>query len=106
MVNSGLWERVHPLVPEVLADLVDALEPAHDQPLEVQLVRDPEEHLGVERLVARLERAREGPAVHRLQDGSLHLEEPAPVEDRRIDATMRERRKKVSRLSGLMMRSR
>jgi hypothetical protein len=31
------------LVAEVLADLIHALEPAHDQPLQVQLVGDAEE---------------------------------------------------------------
>ena len=33
---------VDALVAEVLADLVDALEPADDQPLQVELGRDPE----------------------------------------------------------------
>ena len=36
------------LVAEVLAELVDALEPAHDQSLEVELGRDAQVEVGVE----------------------------------------------------------
>ena len=38
----GVVGRVDALVAEVLAELVDALQPADDQPLEVQLGRDPQ----------------------------------------------------------------
>ncbi len=68
---------VHPLVPEVLPDLVDALEPAHDEPLEIQLVRDAEVERHVERVVVRRERPGERAPVRRLQDGRLDLQKAA-----------------------------
>ena len=43
------------LVAEVLAQLVDLLEPADDEPLEVELVGDPQEEVGVE-LLAKIRR--------------------------------------------------
>jgi hypothetical protein len=57
----GVVEPVHPLVAEVLADLVHPLHPAHDQPLQVQLVRDAEVERHVERVVVRHEGARRAP---------------------------------------------
>ena len=44
------------LVAEVLGELVDLLEPADDQPLEVELVRDPQVEVGVELVRVRDER--------------------------------------------------
>ena len=49
-----------PLVAEVAVDLVDALEAADDQALQVQLRRDAQVHVQVERVVVREERARGG----------------------------------------------
>src|SRR4051794_31437065 len=69
------------LVAEVLADLVDLLEPADDQPLEVELRRNAEVAILVEGVVVRDERLRECAAVAWLQDGCLHLDEAPPVED-------------------------
>ena len=68
------------LVAEVLADLVDALEPADDEALEVELGRDPEVEVRVELVVMRDERACERAAVARLQDRRLDLDEPPLVE--------------------------
>jgi hypothetical protein len=68
------------LVAEVLADLVDALEPADDQSLQVELVGDPQEEVAVERVVVGHEGARERAAVERLEDRRLDLEEAALVE--------------------------
>ena len=62
------------LVPEVVPDLVHAIEPAHDQPLQIQLVRDAQEERHVERVVVRRERARRRAAVERLQYRRLDLE--------------------------------
>ena len=70
-----------PLVAEVLADLIHALEPAHDQPLEVQLGRDPQVEVAVERVEVRRERARRRAPVQRLQRGRLDLDEPVLVEE-------------------------
>ena len=68
------------LVAEVLADLVDPLEAADDQPLEVELGGDAEVERLVELVVVRRERAGERPAVARLQDGRLDLDEAVLVE--------------------------
>ncbi len=68
------------LVAEVLADLVHLLEPADDQPLQVQLGRDPQVEVGVELVRVRDERPRERAAVAGLEHRRLHLDEPALVE--------------------------
>ena len=68
------------LVAEVLAQLVDALEPADDQPLEVQLGGDPQVEVAVERVVVGGERPRQRAAVERLQHRRLDLQEAALVE--------------------------
>jgi hypothetical protein len=70
------------LVAEVLADLVHALEAAHDQPLQVQLRRDPQVEVGLELVVARHERPREGAAVAGLEDRRLHFHEARSVQVR------------------------
>jgi hypothetical protein len=68
------------LVAEVPADLVDALEAADDQPLEVELDGDAEVERAVELVVMGRERARLAAAVDRLQHRRLHLDEPPGVE--------------------------
>ena len=68
------------LVAEVLADLVDALEPSHDQPLEVQLGGHAQVERAVELVVVRREGACARAAVERLQDRRLHLDESRAVE--------------------------
>ena len=47
---------VHALVAEDAADLVDLLEPADDQALEIELQRDPELHVRVQSVVVSVER--------------------------------------------------
>ena len=73
---------VDPLVPEVVPDLVHPLEPADDQPLEVQLVGDAQVERHVERVVVRHERTRRRAAVQRLQHRRLDLEVVPAVETR------------------------
>ena len=76
------------LVAEVLRELVHLLEPADDQPLEVELVRDPEVEVGVELVRVRDERLGEPAAVTRLENRRLDLDEALSVEvgaDRRDD---------------------
>ena len=93
---------VHALVPEVVADLVDPLEPAHQQPLEVQLVRDAQVQRHVQRVVVGDERPRRGAAVQRLQDRRLDLEEAALVEEAPDPAQWPWRAaRKTSRTSGM-----
>ena len=76
----GVVRAVDPLVAEVVSDLVHAVEVAHDEPLQVQLVRDAQEHLLVEAVVAGRKGPRQSPAVERLQDRRLDLEEAARVQ--------------------------
>ncbi len=68
------------LVAEVLAQLVDAVDAADDQPLQVELGGDPQVEVAVERVVVGDERPRQGAAVERLQDRGLDLDEAALVE--------------------------
>ena len=70
----------HALVAEVLRELVDALEPADDEPLEVELGRDPQVEILVELVRVRDERVRECAAVARLEDRRLDLDEAVIVE--------------------------
>ena len=72
----------NPLVPEVAVDLVDALEAADGQPLEIQLRRDAQEQLHVERVVMRHERPRQRAAGDRLHHRRLDLEIAAGVQER------------------------
>ena len=69
-----------PLVAEVLAELVDAVDPADDQALQVELGGDPQVEVAVERVVVGGERARQRAAVERLQDRGLDLDEALGVE--------------------------
>ena len=78
----GVVLERHALVAEVLAELVDPLEAAHDQALEVQLGGDAQVERAVELVVMRRERARARAAVERLQDRRLDLDEARAVEIR------------------------
>ena len=70
----------HALVAEVLRELVDALEAADDEALEVELGRDAEVEVLVELVRVRHERVGERAAVAGLEDGRLDLDEAALVE--------------------------
>ena len=72
--------RREPLVAEVLADLVDPLEPPDDAALEVELGRDPQVEVAIEGVVVGDERPRRGAAVERLEDRRLDLDEAVVVE--------------------------
>ena len=67
-------------IAEVAIDLVDALQASHHQPLEVQLWRDAEVEVHVERVVVGDERARRGAAVERLHHRRFHVDEAAFLE--------------------------
>ena len=77
----GVVLRREALVAEVAVDLVDALEAADHQALQVQLRRDAQVHVQVERVVVRLERARRGTARDRLHHRRLDLEEVERVQE-------------------------
>ena len=76
----GVVDQRDALVPEVLPDLEDAVESAHQQPLEVELGSDAQVEVGVERVVVGDERPRERAAGQRLQDGRLDFHEPLALQ--------------------------
>ena len=85
----GVVAGGHAFVAEVAVDLVDALQPADHQALEVELRRHPQEQLQVQRVVVGHERARGGAAGDVLHHRRFHFEEAArvqPVADRADDA--------------------
>ena len=73
--------RGDPLVAEDAAQLVDPREPADDEPLEVELERDPQVEIDVERVVVGRERPGQGSAGDRLQHRCFHFEIAALVQE-------------------------
>ena len=67
-------------VAEVPVDLEDALDTAHDCPLEEEFWCDPQIELNIERIHMGRERASRGTPVHRLQHRRLQLDEVPLVE--------------------------
>ena len=74
-MNSGLWRVRDALVAEDPPDLEHALHAADDQPLEVQLERDAQVQLHVERVVMGDERPSVGAAGLDVQHRRLDLDE-------------------------------
>ncbi len=77
----GIVRRVDAFVAEDAPDLVDALDPADDQPLEVELGRDAHAHELVERVAMRHERARRRAAGDVQQRRRFDLVEAAIVDE-------------------------
>jgi hypothetical protein len=77
----GVVAGAHPLVPEAAPDLVDPVQAPHQEPLQVQLRRDPEIEIHVEGVVVRLEGLGDGAAPHRVEERGLHLQEPLVVQE-------------------------
>ncbi len=73
--------RVHALVAEVLAELVHALEAAHDQPLQVELGGDTQVELAIQRVVVGGERPGQRAPVQGLEHRRLDLDEALGVEE-------------------------
>ena len=71
----GVVLGVDPLVPEVPVDLEDALEPADEETLQVELRGDPQVQVHIEGVVVGHERARRRAPGHRLHHRRLDLEE-------------------------------
>ena len=78
----GVVRPVDALVPKIVADLIYALQAADHQPLEVQLVSNPEIQWHVQRAMMRHERPGRRAAVLRLQNRSLDLEKVSLLEKR------------------------
>ena len=68
------------LVAEILAELVDALEAADDEALEIQLGGDPQVEVAIQRVVVRDEGARSSTTVERLKHRRLDLNEVRVIE--------------------------
>ena len=77
----GVVLRRDALIPEVTIDLEHPFDSAHGQPLEVQLRRDAQEQLHVERVVMRDERPGQRAAGERLHHRRLDLEEAMAGEE-------------------------
>ena len=77
----GVVLRRHPLVPKVPRQLVDPLHAADHEALEVQLRRDSQVEVHVERVVVRHKGPRRRAAGDRLHDRRLDLHEAAAVEE-------------------------
>ncbi len=73
----GVVMRGEAFVAEVAIDLVDALQAAHHQALQIQLRRDAQVQIDIERVVMRDEGARRGAAIERLHHGRFHFDEAA-----------------------------
>jgi len=71
----------HALVAEVAIDLVDPLEAADDETLEIELRCDAQVQIHVERVVVRLEGPRNGAAGNRLHHRRLDLQKAPRVEE-------------------------
>ena len=72
------------LVAEVPADLVDLLEPADDEPLQVELERDPQVEVAIQGVVVGDERPRGGPAESGWSTGVSTSMKPSPSRKRRM----------------------
>jgi hypothetical protein len=68
------------LVSEVLRELVDLLETADDQALEIELVRDAQVQVGIELVRVRDERLGEAPSVPGLEDRRFDLQKAFAVQ--------------------------
>jgi hypothetical protein len=76
----GVMRAVDPLIPKDAADFIDLFHAAHHQPLQMQLERDPQEQIHVERVVMRDERPRRCAAGDGVQHGRFDLGKAAPAE--------------------------
>ena len=70
----GVMPHADAFVAEAAVDFKHALETAHDQPLEVQLGRDAQKHVLIQRIVVRNKRLGVGAARNRVQHGRFHFE--------------------------------
>ena len=73
----GIVLRRDAFVAEIAIDLVDALQAAHHQALQIQLRRDAQIQIDIERVVVRDERPRRRAAVEGLQHGRFHFQKAA-----------------------------
>ena len=72
--------RRQPLVAKDAADLIDALKPADEQPLEVQLECDPQKQIPIQRVVMGLKRPGMTAPRNFLQHRCLDVDEASLVQ--------------------------
>ena len=105
MVNSGFQRHPETFVAEVAVDLIDAVESAHDQPLQIKLGGDAEIKIHVERVVMRHERARDRATGNGLHHRRLDFDESMRVEGTAHRLHHLRALEKTSRTSGFTTRS-
>ncbi len=66
-------DRVDALIAKIAIDLVNAIESAHYQPLQIKLRRDAQVQIHVERIVVRDERPRRRSAQNRMHHWRFHF---------------------------------
>ena len=76
----GIPAAAEPLVPEVAVDLIHAIQPADDQPLQIKFGRDAGVEIDVERIVMRLERLGRRARCQRRQHRRFNFDVPVLVE--------------------------
>ena len=76
----GIPAPAEPLVPEVAVDLIHAIQPADDQPLQIKFGCDAEVEIHIERVVMRDKRPRHSSTGDGLHHRSLDFDESAGIE--------------------------
>ncbi len=76
----GIVLRRDAFIAEVAVDLIHALQAAYHQPLEIQLRRNAQVEIDVERIVVRFKRTRRGPAGDGLHHGRFHFDITARIQ--------------------------
>ena len=77
----GIMGAVDAFIAKITADLVDAFEATHQQPLEIELEGNAQVEILLELVVMGDKWARRRPAVDGLEDGRLNLKETARVQE-------------------------
>ena len=72
--------RIDAFIAEIAIDLVDAIEPAHHEPLQIKLRRNAQVQIHVESVVVRHERPRRRSAQNRMHHRRFHFHVAAFVE--------------------------
>ena len=72
--------RIDSFVAEISVDLVHAIQPANNQPLQIKFRRDAQIQVHVECVVVRYERTRRGATKDRMHHRRLHFEVASRVE--------------------------
>ena len=72
---------VHALVPENAANLIHLVKAAHNQPFQIQLCFNPQEHVNVQGVVVGFKGSGSRANLQGVQDGRIHLQETPAVQE-------------------------